>query len=412
MFKTSLERIRRDIESLAAFTSVKGPGCTRFAYTKECAQARDYIIAQMEQAGLSVRQDAVGAIIGRLEGKDPTAPALMTGSHFDTVKNGGRFDGTAGLVAALETARVFHDEGFRPTVPIEFVAMPEEEGSRFGSGLMISRAMCGKLPAEELTTFRDPDGVSIAEGMRAYGLDPDRVGEAARAPGELGTFIELHIEQGPVLENKGADIGIVDAIVGIHNFEVTVSGVSNHAGTTPIRMRADTMLAAAKAIIVGTDKALALDDGTVVTFGRVETSPGGFNIVANKTVFTIDCRSRTLESVETVLAAVRASLEQSAAENEGLSFDMRDCLLAQPVPMKEELKALFEAKAAEAGISSLRMLSGAGHDTMTMAAMCDVAMIFVKSHNGRSHCPEEWTEYSDLQKGAEVLCRSIRELTK
>ena len=410
MLKTNIERIQKDIETLAQFSCVEGIGCTRFTYTKEFAQARDYIVSEMKAAGLTVREDAVGTVIGRLEGKNPNAPILMTGSHFDTVKTGGRFDGPAGVTAALETARTLHDEGFVPECPIEFVALPEEEGARFGGGLMGSRAMCGKLTQAEVDTYKDWDGVTIAEAMKGYGLDPTKIAEAKRTPGEIGTFIELHIEQGPILENNRTDVGIVEAIVGLRCLNVTVTGRSDHAGTTPLNMRADTMLATAKAIVAGTEKAKELNDGTVVTFGRVETIPGAFNIVAKETNFNFDCRSRGIESVNTVIDVIRASLEQSVAENPGLSFEMEEKTSALPVQMKAEVQELLEKHAAELNISTRKMLSGAGHDAMIMGALCDVAMVFVPSKDGRSHVPEEWTDYADLQKGVELVYRTIKEL--
>ena len=410
MLKTNIERIQKDIETLAQFSCVEGIGCTRFTYTKEFAQARDYIISEMKAAGLTVREDAVGTVIGRLEGKNPNAPILMTGSHFDTVKTGGRFDGPAGVTAALETARTLHDEGFVPECPIEFVALPEEEGARFGGGLMGSRAMCGKLTQAEVDTYKDWDGVTIAEAMKGYGLDPTKIAEAKRTPGEIGTFIELHIEQGPILENNRTDVGIVEAIVGLRCLNVTVTGRSDHAGTTPLNMRADTMLATAKAIVAGTEKAKELNDGTVVTFGRVETIPGAFNIAAKETNFNIDCRSRGIESVNTVIDVIRTSLERSVAENPGLSFEMEEKTSALPVQMKAEVQELLEKHAAELNISTRKMLSGAGHDAMIMGALCDVAMVFVPSKDGRSHVPEEWTDYADLQKGVELVYRTIKEL--
>lgn len=409
MLKTKLERIQKDIESLAKFSCVEGIGCTRFTYTKEFAQARDYIIAEMKAAGLQVREDAVGIIIGRMEGRDPSAPVVMTGSHFDTVKTGGRFDGPAGVTAALETARTLHDEGFVPQRPIEFVALPEEEGARFGNGLMGSRAMCGLLKPDEMES-QDWDGVTLAQAMTEYGLDPARAGESQRAPGEIGAFLELHIEQGPILENNHIDVGIVDAIVGLRCFIVTLKGRSDHAGTTPLNMRADTMLAAARAITAGTEKAAALQDGTVVTFGSVETVPGAFNIVAKETTFTIDCRSRGIESVDEVVAVIRASLEQSVAENPGLSYTIEEKTVAMPVQMKPEIKELLKAHAQELNISTMDLLSGAGHDAMVMGGLCDVAMVFVPSKDGRSHVPEEWTDYADLQKGVELIYRAVKEM--
>ena len=246
--------------------------------------------------------------------------------------------------------------------------------------------------------------------MKAYGLDPSKAEEARRKPGEIEMFLELHIEQGPILETEKKDIGVVEAIVGLKCLTVTVKGRSDHAGSTPMNLRADTMLASAKAMVAGTQAALDRKDGTVVTFGRTETKPGAFNIVAKETIFNIDCRSKSMESVEAVLAVIRESLERSVAENPGLSFEMEEKLQAQPVLMKPEVQALLEEKAAEAGISTRKILSGAGHDAMIMGSLCDVAMIFVPSKDGRSHVPEEWTDYEDLRKGAEVLCRCVREL--
>ena len=191
---TRVDRIQKDIESLAKFSCVEGIGCTRYTYTKEFAQARDYIMAEMEAAGLTVRQDPVGIVIGRMEGKNPNAPVIMTGSHFDTVKTGGRFDGLAGVSTALETARTLHDEGFVPECPIEFVALPEEEGARFGGGLFGSRAMCGQIREGELENYRDWDGVNMIQAMTEYGLDPSKVDEARRKPGEIGLFLELHMQ--------------------------------------------------------------------------------------------------------------------------------------------------------------------------------------------------------------------------
>lgn len=410
MLKTRLDRITRDIEELAKFSCVEGIGCTRFTYTKEFARARDYIVSEMKAAGLTVREDAVGVVIGRMEGKNPDAPAIMTGSHFDTVKTGGRFDGPAGVVAALETARTLHEEGFVPEVPIEFVALPEEEGARFGSGLFGSRAICGQLKPGEIENNRDWDGISVAEAMKEYGLDPAKAGEAQRKPGEIGTFIELHIEQGPLLEKNKIDIGIVDAIVGLRVLNVHVYGRSDHAGNTPMNMRADTMLAAAKAITAGTEKALEIGDGTVMTCGRVETVPGAFNIVAKETFFQIDCRSKTLANVDRVLDVIRASLDKSCTENPGLSYDIEEKVFASEVPMKAEVQDVLRAEADEAGITYTGMLSGAGHDAMIMGSLCDVAMVFVPSKDGRSHVPEEWTDYDDLQKGVEVVYRTVKKL--
>ena len=406
----STQRIARDIESLGVISEVQGIGCTRYTYTKEFKEARDYIIAQMKEAGLKVREDAVGSIIGRLEGTDPGLPIIMTGSHFDTVKTGGRFDGAAGAVAALETARRFYEEGFKPRRSIEFVALPEEEGARFGGGLFASRAMCGQLYPNEVFERKDANGITMAEAMKDYGLDPAKTDDAIRPDGQLGMFLELHIEQGPVLEKEGIDVGLVEAIVGLECYVLKIHGRSDHAGNTPMDMRADTMLAAAKAITAATEKAIELQEGTVVTFGRVETIPGAFNIVAKETELSIDCRSKTLENVHAVIDTLKASLEQSIRENPGLSYELTRTLDADPVLSNEYAMELMEKLAGEEGLSCRRMLSGAGHDAMIMASKCPVAMIFVPSKEGRSHVPEEWTDYDQLEKGARLLYRCVKEL--
>lgn len=402
-----VERIRHDIDELAKFSVTQGPGCCRQTYTKEFSQARDYLVNEMKNIGLSVREDAVGNLIGRMEGKNPDAPVIMCGSHFDTVRTGGRFDGLAGVVTALEVARVMKEEGFVPKCPLEFVATVEEEGTRFSGGLFGSRAMCGKLYDRELETSLDLDGISMAQAMREYGLDPDKAAEAKLDPKRVRLFLELHIEQGPVLDAEKVEIGIVDAIAGLRRWVVTVKGRSDHSGSTPMNMRADTMLAAARALVRGTAKTEALGDGTMVTCGSVEVKPGAMNVVANETVFKIDCRGKNMDSVGAVLEEIRKSLEESAETYAGLSFEISEILRIESVYTDETVQELFEKIAKEKGISCKRMLSGAGHDAMIMSEICDVAMLFVPSLNGRSHVPEEWTDYEDIRKGAEIMYEAI-----
>lgn len=408
--KTSLERIRNDIDSLAEFSATEGPGCCRQTYTKEFAAARDYITASMKEIGLAVREDAVGNIIGRMEGKNPDDPVIMTGSHFDTVRTGGRFDGLAGVVAALETARVMKEEGFVPNCPLEFVATAEEEGTRFSGGLFGSRAMCGQLHENELENSLDQDGISISEAMREYGLDPARADEAILDPEKVRMFIEMHIEQGPVLDREKTEIGIVDAIAGLRRWIVTVNGRSDHSGSTPMNMRADTMLAAARAIVKGTEKTAELNDGTMVTCGSVEVKPGAMNVVANQTVFKIDCRGKNMDSVGAVLEEIRQSLDDSVSTYADLSYEINEILRIESVYMSSEVQDMFEEIAKEKGFSCRRMLSGAGHDAMIMGSVCDVAMLFVPSRNGRSHVPEEWTDYEQLQKGTEIIYETVKRL--
>ncbi len=407
-YNTSLERITRDIDELAKFSSVSGTGCTRLTYTREFSDARDYIVSEMKKAGLDVREDAIGTVIGKLQGKDDTKPVVMTGSHFDTVLTGGKFDGMAGVSAALETARTLHDEGYIPERTIEFVALPEEEGARFGSGLFGSRAITGQLYDGELD-HKDSDGITLAEAMRSYGLAPDKIEDARR--NDIGDFLELHIEQGPILEKENIDIGIVEQIVGIRTVLITVNGRSDHAGNTPMDMRADAMLAAAKAVTVATDAAISCGDGTVATCGDIEIYPKSFNIVANKVIFKIDCRGRNISNVEGVIAAVKHSLNKSVKNNRGLSYDIEEILHVDPTLMSENIKNIIREEADSASISYIDMFSGAGHDAMVMSKIANSAMIFVPSKGGRSHVPEEWTDYDKLQNGVEAVYLTVKRLS-
>ncbi len=411
MQETKISRIQRDIETLATYSSVQSVGSTRFTYSKEFADARDYIRREMEDAGLQVREDAAGTVIGRLTGREPQLPIVMTGSHFDTVKTGGRFDGAAGVAAALETARVMHDNGFQPKRSIEFVALPEEEGARFGSALMGSRAMCGKLHEDELQ-HTDENGVTLREAMTEYGLNPDSLGEAERNPGEIGAFVELHIEQGPILEKEGVPVGIVDSIVGFRSFDVHIHGRSDHAGNTPMNMRADAFLAVARAVALATEKAEAIGENTVFTCGEVKVEPGAFNIVAQDAWIQVDCRSSKISNVDRVYKVFWESLDKSVRDNAGLSYVKSQKIHSDQVTLDEEIKALIETEAHKVGIRTWHLLSGAGHDAMVMASIARAAMIFVPSKDGRSHVPEEWTDYEDLQKGAEVLYRTVRALAQ
>ena len=408
---TKTERIKKDITTIARFQSKKGRGCNRFSYTPAFRQAADYIAEEMKKAGLTVRENAVGAILGTLQGEQPELAPVVSGSHLDSVPEGGNFDGIAGICAALEAARAFHDAGIRPRRSFCCIAIPEEEGPQFGSGLFGSRAMCGQLYDDEIHRFRNAQGKSIAEVLTAYGKNPEKIASEMIHKGDWAAFLELHIEQGPVLDREHLELGIVEAIVGLKYYFVTIKGISNHAGATPMTMRADTVLAMANAVSAGADTALTLGDGTVFTTGMIQTHPGAGNIIPDKTVFSIDCRSRNMNGIETVMKAVKASLETSKKQNSGLSYTIEERLHANPVEMDQSLQSLLETQTQLLHIPYKRMCSGAGHDTMVFNHLMPTAMIFVPSRDGRSHVPEEWTDYKYIQQGAEVLYQTLRHLT-
>lgn len=409
--KTKLERLKRDIEELSKFNATPGKGLTRMTYTKEDRGAREYIKEQMRLAGLNVYEDAAGTVIGRLEGSLKDAPCVMVGSHFDSVKNGGNFDGPAGVVTALEVARVINENNLKPKYPIEFVALIEEEGGRFGGGLFGSRAMVGKVTRESLDQFKDENGISIAQAMKDFGLDPDKIHEAKRNPEDVKAFIELHIEQGPILEAKKKQIGIVEYIVGINQIEVSVKGRPDHAGTTPMNMRADALDAASRVISKISTFAKEAGEGTVATVGVLNVLPGAANIVPGEVKFIVDIRSKKSECIKEVRDRIEENLKE-VAENAGVSYSVLEKLSVAPVKLNEDIIEKFKKYSDKLGFEWEMMLSGAGHDAMVMASITDVGLIFVPSKDGRSHCPEEWTDYEDLQKGAEIVCETILDLSE
>ena len=408
--KTKLERIRNDIEQLAKFNATPGKGLTRMTFTKEDRGAREYIKEQMRQAGLEVFEDAAGTVIGRLEG-ELNGPVVMVGSHYDSVKNGGNFDGQAGVVTALEIARVIKENNLKSKYPVEFIAMIEEEGGRFGGGLFASRAMVGDVTRESLNTFKDSQGISIAEAMKEFVFDPDKIYEAVRKPEDVKAFLELHIEQGPILEAKGKDIGIVEYIVGINEIEVIVKGRPDHAGTTPMTMRADPLDAATQVIGKISTFAKEAGEGTVATVGVLSVLPGAANIVPAEVRFTVDIRSKKAELIKQVRENIEKSMAE-AAELNGVQYTTTDLLNVPPVKLADDIIDKLNRYNDELGFKKELMLSGAGHDAMVMTKITDVGLIFVPSKAGRSHCPEEWTEYEDLQKGIEVACKTIIDIAE
>lgn len=406
--ETNLERIKKDIEAIGEFTATPGNGTTRFSFTKEDREAREYIKGEMLKAGLEVFEDAAGTVVGELKG-EVEGPVVMIGSHFDSVKNGGSFDGPAGVVTALEVARVFKEKNLKPKYPVQFVALIEEEGGRFGGGLFGSRAMAGKVTREDLDRFKDSEGMSVAQAMRDFGFNPDKIKEAERKPQDIKCFLELHIEQGPILETLGKDIGIVEYIVGIKEFEVIIKGRPDHAGTTPMNMRADALDGAVNVIskISGFAKEAAF--GTVATVGKLNVLPGAANIVPGEVNFLVDIRSKKSECIEEVEKNIVSELEKVCREM-SLQYEVIQKLHVSPVKVSEKLVDLLKNDCKKLGFSQEIMLSGAGHDAMVMSQITDIGLVFVPSRGGRSHCPEEWTDYEALQKGVELCYNLVKEI--
>lgn len=407
--ESSLIRIKKHLTKLSEFNTDSGEGLTRFSFTKEEQAARKYLKKELKKIGVEAYEDQAGNLFGRIEGENPEAPAIMIGSHYDSVKNGGHFDGPAGVIMALEVMTLLKEEGFKTQHPIEFVALIEEEGGRFGSGLYGSRAMLGAISYQDLLNYKDKAGISMAEELKKHGFEPKKIKDAARDPESIKAFIELHIEQGPVLENEGTDLGLVDFIVGINEFKVKLTGRPDHAGTTPMDMRKDALLSATRVVQEVEAAAVRAGEGTVATVGELEVKPGAANIVPGEVEFTVDIRSKSAELVAEVKNAIQSILAEEEKES-AVEWEINELLSVDPIPLSEEILALFEANAKENGFSYKKMISGAGHDAMVMAGMTDVGLVFVPSKGGRSHCPEEWTDYEDLQKGIEVIYQSVKDL--
>lgn len=402
-------RIAVDLEHLKQFTATPGNGCTRLPFTKEARDAVDFLKQLMADAGLAVSEDAAGNVIGVLEGEDPDAPCVMMGSHYDSVVNGGDFDGIAGVICAIEVARQLRENGKPLKRNFVAVGFCDEEGMRFGTGYFGSGAMLGHRDTAYCKNFKDTDGVSIYDAMKGYGLDPEKVADAAWKEGSIGHFLEAHIEQGPVLDAEDIEIGLVDCIVGIQRYMVTVYGRADHAGTTPMDMRMDAVDAATKVISKIADWAREKADGTVATVGYVNTVPGGMNIVAEKVEFTVDIRSKNNDNINDIANRIRAALEHETKEMGG-SYEIDTKLVITPVNLSEEMLGIMEESCKAHQFTYKYLPSGAGHDSLEIGQQLPTVMLFVPSKDGRSHCPVEFTKYSDFAKASVVMTELAEKL--
>ena len=403
-----IERIARDLDILNSFTTTPGKGITRFTFSEPYMRARAYVNEELRKMGARVSTTVGGNLCGRLEGSIRGIPSVMTGSHIDSVLQGGRFDGAAGVVAALEVARVMAEEKTPHRHPIDVVVFAEEEGSRFGSVMVGSRAWIGKLSSEDLHRFKDAHGTSYFAAMEKAGLNPGE-GPLLRS-GMVKGMIELHIEQSLVLENKGLPIGVVEGINGIKQFLVTISGVPNHAGATPMGLRHDALQGAVRAIAAVEEIAIQdLGANTVATVGMLTCDPGQANVIPGRVQFTVDVRDLDTERIDQAAQRI-LSVIQTICRARGLTFDIKPRSDTPPVRLSKELVQLIEETAQQKQVQALRMASGALHDSSILPEVTEVGMIFVPSKAGRSHCPEEETDLRDLRTGADLLLGAVAKL--
>lgn len=396
------------IMELGAIGAHSGTGVWRTVYSPEWVEAADLYARWCEEAGLATRRDAVGNIWGRLDGSEG-GKAVVSGSHLDTQKPGGRYDGALGALAALIAISTLKEQFGAPKRPLEALALCEEEGSRFpAAGFWGSRAIVGRIAPGDVDRIRDEDGTTIAEAMRAVGLDPTRCAEARRD--DIDAFVELHIEQGPVLEDAGLPVAIVDAITGIRHVEAKLTGEQNHAGAFPMDLRRDPMAGFAEIASSLIDHAHRLGRPAVTTVGRCIPYPNLAPVIPRSVTFTVDARHPD-PAARQRLYAVHEGLMKEVAERRGLVLETEVMIDHPPCLSDPALLSVMREAAREAGIPVMTMASGAGHDTQQMAEIARVAMIFVRSKDGRSHTPEEFSSIPDIVAGIRLLAETLYRLT-
>ncbi len=403
--KASLgQEIVRRIDDLAA-VSEESDHLTRVYLTEALRQAADLIQSWMREAGMSTHLDAIGNVCGRYEGERPGAPCLMLGSHYDTVRDAGKWDGPLGVITAIACIADLNRRGKRLPFAIEVIGFADEEGVRFASTLLGSRAVAGTFDARVLNV-RDRAGVSMRDALVQFGLDPDHIGAAARARGDLLAYLELHIEQGPVLEAQNLPVGVVTAIAGATRLAARLTGMAGHAGTVPMALRRDALAGAAECI--GAIEQFCRSDaaGLVGTVGSIQARPGATNVIPGEVSFSIDMRAPTDMHRKRAVADMVARLE-AIAERRQLALQLDVTHENRTVPCAQWLKDQIGQAIGAEGFSVFELPSGAGHDGMAMVDIADVGMIFVRCRGGISHHPDEHVEPADVDAGARVLLRVI-----
>ena len=392
-------RVLARCDELAA-VSASAHGVERTHLTPEHARANELAAGWMAAAGLSTRRDAAGNLWGRLEGREPGLPALVLGSHLDTVPDAGRYDGVLGVLSAVEVAGRLRGRAADLPFALEVVAFSDEEGTRFATALMGSKAVAGQWD-EDWWERADAEGVTVREAALAFGLDPARVGEAARRPEDLVGYLELHIEQGPHLEAAGRALGVVTSIAGARRFTGRVTGEARHAGGTPYPRRRDALVAAADVVLAV--ERLAVELGGIATVGRLQAFPGGVNVVPGLVEFSLDVRAEH-DALRDELVARIAEHGERTCRARGTAFELIETHSAPGVACDPGLSASIAAGVAATGDAEPpRLWSRAGHDAMAVAAVTPVAMLFVRCEDGVSHAPQEAVTAADVAAGLDAL---------
>lgn len=399
--RINANRIEERIAELAAFGKNQEGGFSRVAFSEADIQGRNYIVSLMKRAGLKIQIDEAGNIIGRREGSKPEFAPILFGSHIDSVPSGGKYDGALGVIGAIECIQVLDENGIVTRHPLEVVVFTDEEG-----GLIGSRAMIGELTPEALEVVSH-SGKKVREGISGVGGNPDEISHVKRHEGDIKAFIEIHIEQGSVLYTKNIDIGIVEGIVGINWWDVLIEGFSNHAGTTPMDMRQDALLSAARLIIAVNRVVTSIPGRQVGTVGRIQCEPGAPNVIPGRVVMSLELRDLSAKKINALYEKIQKEAKAIAEKTKTkISFKPIDAT-AIPAPTDPRIRKSIAEAAQELGLTSLFMPSGAGHDAQNMARIAPTGMIFVPSVEGISHSPKEYTRPKDMANGANVLLHVI-----
>ncbi|GBD11539.1 putative hydrolase [bacterium HR23] len=409
LLQASPHRLEEDILALARFTQPDLP-YTRLAFSPEDRQARQWVVEQMRSLGLAVRIDPAGNILGRREGQDPRLPVLMTGSHIDTVRAGGRFDGIVGVVGALEVVRLFNEAGIVTYHPLEVVVFTCEEPTAYGFSPFGSRAMAGQLDPAQVLRAVFPDGRRLADLLKDIGGDADHLAEARLDPARTLCHLELHIEQGAVMERQGLQVGVVTAIAAPCRGVARFVGRADHAGATPMSERADALCAAAELVLAVERIARSYPD-MVGTVGFLQTHPNMVNVIPGRTELHLEVRSTSPED----LVAARQALQREAyaiARRRGVEGDFAWLYCDEPVVIPSSVRHHLEEACQQVGVRWAPIVSRASHDSARLASVIPVGMLFVPSHRGLSHCPEEWTDFEQIATGVSVLALAILRLDR
>ena len=404
-------RLGEQLGTLAGFSDAPAPAVTRVVYTQADLDARVYLKALIAEVGLSVREDALGNLFARWEGLEPTLPAVATGSHIDAIPFSGRFDGTVGVLGGLEAIRALKTSGLRPRRSVELILFTAEEPTRFSVGCFGSRALAGVLTPDALAELKGEDGLSVLEAARQAGFSgpPD---EVKLEPGHFHAFVELHIEQGPRLEAAGIPIGVVNSIAAPATLHVTLSGAGGHAGGVLMSERRDALLTGAEIALAveAAAKAMGVPD-SVATVGVFDVYPGAVNSIPSRIFLTIDVRDTDLLRRDAMVARIREEIE-TAAQTRGIETEVKLLNADPPATCSPEIIAAAHAAAEAEGLAAQTLVSRAYHDTLFMAHVCPVGMIFIPSQNGYSHRPDEYSSPEEIAQGVRVLARTLAALAE